>query len=340
MVTAAGSGYSRWRDLAVTRWREDPTCDDTGSYIYLRDVASGQVWSAGYQPCGVAPDSYEVTFTEDRAEFVRRDGVIATTLQIVVSSEDDAEVRHLAITNTSSRVRDIEVTSFLETVLAPPPQGAAAHIRPSAISLSRRSFRCRKNAPCWPRGAGVPKPESPGLGSSPCGRDRGRDRRASGSMETDRSCFLGRGRGSCRGPRGHSRGASARQHGRGRSWIPFFPCVSPVCASRPARPCGSCSSHGSRGYAGGGRWDSRTSTMTSTFSPAKPEPHLDAVPSLACGTWEHSGSEKAHLFQRLAGRILYSDPSLRPRSHQLALNTKTQSGLWAYGISAETCRSS
>ena len=73
MITAAGSGYSRWRDLGITRWREDVTRDDTGSYIFLRDIESGRVWSAGYQPCGVEPDHYEVTFAEDRAELVRTD---------------------------------------------------------------------------------------------------------------------------------------------------------------------------------------------------------------------------------------------------------------------------
>ena len=125
MVTAAGSGYSRWRDLGVTRWREDVTRDDTGSYIFLRDVESGEVWSAGYQPCGVEPDNYEVTFTEDRAEFVRTDSRITTTLEIVVSPEDDAEVRHLSITNTGSRARDIEVTSYAELVLAPPAADSA-----------------------------------------------------------------------------------------------------------------------------------------------------------------------------------------------------------------------
>ncbi len=125
MVTAAGSGYSRWRDLGITRWREDVTRDDTGSYIFLRDIESGRVWSAGYQPCGVEPDSYEVTFTEDRAELARTDPGIATTLEIVVSPEDDAEVRHLSITNIGSRVQDIEVTSYCELVLAPPAADTA-----------------------------------------------------------------------------------------------------------------------------------------------------------------------------------------------------------------------
>jgi cyclic beta-1,2-glucan synthetase len=76
MVTAAGSGYSRWRDIAVTRWRDDTTCDDTGSYVFLCDVASGDGWSAGLQPSGVEAQSYSISFADDRAAFVRRDGAI------------------------------------------------------------------------------------------------------------------------------------------------------------------------------------------------------------------------------------------------------------------------
>ena len=62
MLTSAGSGYSRWRDIAITRWREDPTRDCWGSYIYLRDEQSGNVWSAGYQPAAIEPTSYEAAF--------------------------------------------------------------------------------------------------------------------------------------------------------------------------------------------------------------------------------------------------------------------------------------
>ena len=100
MLTTAGSGYSRWRDIAVTRWREDATRDCWGSYIFLRDAQTGEVWSAGYQPSGVEPDAYEVSFHEDRAEFIRRDRALTTTLDVVVSPEDDAEVRRVSITNS------------------------------------------------------------------------------------------------------------------------------------------------------------------------------------------------------------------------------------------------
>ena len=86
---------------------------------------SGSVWSAGYQPSGVEPDSYEVEFAEGRAEIVRRDGTITTTLEVAVSAEDDAEVRHVSISNLGSRAREIELTSYAEVVLAPPAADAA-----------------------------------------------------------------------------------------------------------------------------------------------------------------------------------------------------------------------
>src|SRR6266487_3950448 len=105
MLTGAGSGYSRWGDFAITRWREDVTRDDWGAYVFLR---------------GVEPDSYEVTFTEDRAEFARRDGTITTTFDVVVSPEDNAEVRRVSVANAGPQTRDIELTSYAELVLAPP----------------------------------------------------------------------------------------------------------------------------------------------------------------------------------------------------------------------------
>ena len=125
MVTGAGSGYSRWQDLAVTRWRADVTCDAWGSYVFLRDIDRGELWSAGYQPVGTAPDSYEVVLAEDRAEFVRRDGNLTTTLDVLVSPEDDAEVRRISISNAGSRTREIDITSYAEIVLAPPASDSA-----------------------------------------------------------------------------------------------------------------------------------------------------------------------------------------------------------------------
>ncbi|HKD18672.1 MAG TPA: glucoamylase family protein, partial [Thermoanaerobaculia bacterium] len=120
MVTAAGSGYSRFEGSAVTRWREDPTRDCWGSYVFLRDVQSGRVWSAGHQPSGTEADSYDVAFYEDRVEIRRRDGSVSTMLEVVVSAESEAELRQVSITNLGSRVRELEVTSYTELVLDDP----------------------------------------------------------------------------------------------------------------------------------------------------------------------------------------------------------------------------
>ncbi len=119
MATHAGGGYSRWRDLAVTRWREDATCDGWGSFIYLRDCASGRYWSSAYQPTRRKAEHYEAIFVQGRAEYRRRDQGIDAHTEISVSPEDDVEIRRVTLTNQSSRPRDIELTSYAEVVLAP-----------------------------------------------------------------------------------------------------------------------------------------------------------------------------------------------------------------------------
>ena len=188
MITAAGSGYSRWHDTALTRWREDVTCDGWGSYIFLRDVRTRETWSAGYQPSAAEPDTYEVTFGEDRAEIVRNDGVITTTLEVIVSPEDDAEVRRVSITNHGARTREIEVTSYAELSLARQPDDIAhpafaklfvqTEFVPNCNAiLAHRRRRSASEPKIWAAHAAVVEGESAG----------------DVQFETDRARFLGRG---------------------------------------------------------------------------------------------------------------------------------------------------
>ena len=146
MVTNAGGGGTRWKDLAVTRWREDSTCDNWGSFCYIRDTASGDFWSTAHQPTRARPARYEAIFTEARAEFRRRDKDFESHVEIVVSPEDDIELRRLRITNRSRMRRTIDVTSYAEVALATPRLGRAA----SGVFQSLRADRDR------PRAAGHP----------------------------------------------------------------------------------------------------------------------------------------------------------------------------------------
>src|SRR5439155_24063179 len=127
--TNSGAGYSRWgsgsRPLTVTRWRDDWVRDAYGSFIYLRDTQTAAVWSATAAPFDMVPTGYNARFGLDKAEFFRRDGDIETHMEVVVSPEDDAEVRRVTLTNRGSRPREIELTSYAEIVLAEQPADEA-----------------------------------------------------------------------------------------------------------------------------------------------------------------------------------------------------------------------
>ena len=126
--------------------------DCWGSYIFLRDMQTGAVWSAGYQPSGVDADAYEASFTEERAEISRRDGDWSTTLDVVVSSEDDAEMRRISVTNMGTSARELQVTSYAELSLV---QQAADVAHPAFANLFvQTEFVPDRVGRCSPRAAG------------------------------------------------------------------------------------------------------------------------------------------------------------------------------------------
>ncbi|MGH7900082.1 MAG: glucoamylase family protein, partial [Candidatus Binatia bacterium] len=309
MMTAAGSGYSRWRDLAVTRWREDVTRDHFGTYFFLRDVDSGEVWSAGYQPSGAEPSAYEVAYSEERVEIVRRDGAIVTTLDVVVSGEDDAEVRRVSLANLGSQARRIEVTSYAEIVLAP----QAADVAHPAFSnlFVETEFVAEFGALLATR-----RPRAAGEQRVWASHVVGVEGRTIGEVqyETDRARFLGRGRTN-RTPMSVIDGLPLSNT--------TGPVLDPILSLR----------HSVLVAPG------TTARLSfSTLVAATREQALDladnyrdraAFERARTLAWTQAqvqfhhlqiDADEAHLFQRLANRILYSDPTLRPAADVLARN--------------------
>lgn len=151
MLTNAGGGYSRWKDIDVTRFREDTTCDPSGIFCYLKDVKTGDVWSTAYQPTLKAPRHYQAIFSDGRVEFRRRDYDVDVHMQIVVSPEDDIELRRLVITNQSRIRKTIDITSYAEVVIA---QATADKIHPAFSNLfvqteiiqPRRAILCTRRS--------------------------------------------------------------------------------------------------------------------------------------------------------------------------------------------------
>lgn len=119
MISVAGGGYSRWNELAITRWREDPTSESLGIFCFITDKVTKHGWSTSFQPTLKSGRHYEVVFSPGRAEFRRQDDQVETYTEIAVSAEDDLEVRRIKLTNRSASARALVVTSYAEVVLAP-----------------------------------------------------------------------------------------------------------------------------------------------------------------------------------------------------------------------------
>ena len=189
MATHAGGGYSRWRDLAITRWREDVASDGLGTFVYLRDRDTGHYWSSAYQPTLTKADHYEAIFVQARAEYRRRDQAVESHTEITISAEDDVEIRRVTLTNLSSRHRHIEVTSYAEVVLAP-LNADLAHRAFSNLFVQTEILPERQAILCTRRRR-TPSESAPWMFHLLVAPDA---ISTEPSCETDRARFLGRGR--------------------------------------------------------------------------------------------------------------------------------------------------
>jgi cyclic beta-1,2-glucan synthetase len=324
MLTAAGSGYSRWNDLAITRWREDLTREDSGSYILLRDAVSGAEWSAGYQPSGAEPTDYEATFTEDRAEIVRRDGTLTTTLEVVVSPEDDAEVRRVSIVNLGFRAREVDVTSYCELVLAPlaadiaHPAFSKLFVQTEFVSavgalLATRRKRTPSDPDIWAAHHAVVEADASG----------------DVQVETDRARFVGRGR--------ELRTAVASGSDRALSGSVGH-VLDPVFALR----------HRVRVPPGGtvriAFWTATGRSREQVLNLVDKHHEPNAFARACTLAWtqaqvqlRHLGIDAAEaaLFQRLAGYVLFADASMRPSADVILRGAGGPESLWSQGISGD-----
>ncbi len=333
MVTNAGGGYSRWKDIAVTRWREDSTCDNWGTFCYVRETAGGEFWSTAYQPTLKRSKNYEAIFSEGRAEFRRRDHDFDTHTEIAVSPEDDIELRRITITNRNRKRREIEVTSYAEVVLAP---AASDALHPAFSNLfvqteiieQRQAILCTRR----PRSVNEPSPWMFHL-MAVHGAETNEV-----SYETDRMQFIGRGN-TIADPEA-LRGSAAIE-GINRSTAlsgSEGSVLDPIVAIRQRmtiEPEGSVTINIVTGIG-------ETRDICMGLVEKYQDRYLaDRVFDLA---WTHSQvllrqinatEADAQLYGLLAGSVLFANSSLRTDPGVIASNRRGQSGLWGYSISGD-----
>jgi cyclic beta-1,2-glucan synthetase len=323
VVTNAGGGGSTRRGLVATRLRPDATLDPGGHYLYLRDVRSGSVWSAAYQPTRREPEEYVVSFLPERAIFRRLDDEIETRLEVAVSTEDDVEVRRLSLANRGDRPREIEVTSYVEPVL-----GAAlddyAHPAFGKLFLQtsylpdQAALLCRRR----PRADDEPELYAVHVLSVEGGL------RGAVEWESDRARFLGRGR---------APDDPCALDGRplsGTTGTVLDPVLSLRYRVRLA-PGAFVRLSFATGLAQG---DAAAHALAQKYhDPGAGSRALALAFTHAQVALRHLGltSDQAQLFERLASRVLHADASLRGAPDVRERNERGQPGLWAHGISGD-----
>lgn len=321
MVTNAGGGYSRWNEFNIYRWVADTTSDFLGSYCYIKDRQTNALWGTAYHPTETKGMRYSVHFKADKVEIHRRDSGIEMTQEIVVSPEDDAEVRLITLVNLSKKVRKLELTSYSELSLAP---HNVDKTHPTFNKLFIETEKLEDNALlAFRRQRASDDTTLFAIHTVACNHPLDEPLQ----YETDRSLFIGRGKtlsfpsmidtplsnttGTVLDPIFSLRVKLTLQEGE-HVQIAFITAIS---KSREVAVGLS------KKYA---TIDSSHRAIEMAWSYAQLElRHL------------RIHQEKAQLFQKLAGRILYPHGSLRPATDYLRRNRKGQSALWAYGISGD-----
>ena len=324
MLTAAGAGYSNWNGQALTRWREDGVCDDWGSFMFLREMKSGKIWSAGHMPVAAIADSYVASFTEDKAEIIRTDGNVTTTLECVVSSEDNAEARRVTIANTGLTARDIELTSYAELVLAQATSDTAhpafskmfvetEFVGELETLLATRRRRSPGDPLIWlaqfmlVQGAAIGALE----------------------FETDRARFVGVGN-STRMP------AAMKSNERLSNTVGAV--LDPIFAMRrrmrvPAGRQVRCT-----------LWTVVADSREAVLDLVDRHRQVAAYDRALMLAWTQAqiqlrhlsiGTDEAHLYQTLASHLIYANASLRAPAKILLQDMGSQSALWPQGISGD-----
>jgi cyclic beta-1,2-glucan synthetase len=322
-VTNSGGGYLRWLDLDITRWRADSTRDFPGPICYLRDLESGVIWSNTHQPVRTPERRYTWSFTPDKAEFRRRSGPCETITEIVISAEDDAEVRRLTLVNTSREMCRPELTSYLELALAPHRTDRAhpafnklfieTEWLPKCEALvAHRRLRASDEQPVW--AAHLMVPESTSFIDAT-------------EFETDRAQFLGRDR-TLEDPEALLRSLT---NSAGAVLDPIFSLRRRITLSPNQRvqfALVTLVADSREKVVGLAERYSEFHTCARAFETA----------------WTHSQLEMRRLrirpgdvqtFQQLAGHIIFPQAQLRPPAARLGRRTDGQRALWRQGISGD-----
>jgi cellobiose phosphorylase len=324
MINNLGAGYSRWGNLAVTRWREDGTCDNKGLFIFIKDLNTDKFWSVGYQPALFQSKEYEVHFTQAYAEFRQRQMGLDVHTAICVSPEDDVELRCVKITNHSHKVRTLELTTYSEVVIA--PQDADESHPVFSNLFVQTKFKPELSTVFCTRRARSEEERPPFLFHLML-PDYNTDNDI--SCETDRANFIGRGNNLTNPVAMQQTGALSGSEG---SVLDPVVSLRRTVSVEPGKSVRVCIALG------------MAETKEGAVILAEKYQNTRMTDRAFELAWTHSQvilynlnitESEAQLFARLSEALVYMDPMYRADPAMIRNNRRGQNSLWGYGISGD-----
>ncbi|MCV0393911.1 MAG: protein ndvB [Rhizobiaceae bacterium] len=324
MLTSRGTGYARLGETAVTRWTPDPTEDRAGIFLFVRDVETGEWWSATTEPKQAEDEIASTHLSDDKATFIKSVGSLRSEVECIAVSEGDGEARRITLFNEGTSDRHVDVTSYGEIVLYPEasdqahPAFAKMFVSTEIAPGNRAIFAKRRKRSKGEAELGLVHFITEG--GAP-----GRETEA----ETDRRAFIGRGRDlsdAAAFDKGQRLGAS-----QGFTLDPIFSLRRQVRV--PA-----------------GKKVSLTFWTLVSADRAELEEAVDRLDypesfqRQAMMAWTRSQVQTRHVglsladaanVQKLARYLLYPDISLRQPSAMIASGLGSQSALWPMAISGD-----
>jgi cyclic beta-1,2-glucan synthetase len=324
MLSSTGAGYSRLGDIAITRWQPDPVEDRSGSFLFLRDVDSGEWWSATSEPASVPGQAAEAVFADDKATFLKAYGTLRSEVECIVTSEADGEGRRITVFNHGPNERVIELTSFAELALAPEASDSAhpafskMFVRTEIDAARGVIFAERRKRA--PGDKGIAAAHFLTIGASHAGETE---------AETDRRAFIGRGR-DLRNPAAFDSGARLAG-GQGFVLDPIFALRRRIRIAAHKKVSVTFWT-----IAAGDRAELEEAIGRLDFPESFARQSMHA--------WTRSQVQTRHVgfslveaanVQKLARYLLYPHPALRAAPETIATGMGPQSALWPMSISGD-----
>ncbi|AOY75885.1 GH36-type glycosyl hydrolase domain-containing protein [Clostridium formicaceticum] len=322
MLTNIGTGYSKMEKLQITRWREDAIHGKDGTHIFIRHLNSDKIWTTAMAPISQEPDAYKVKFLQDKVTFLRTDEDIDTFTEIVVSPEDDVEIRRVTLTNHGNETANIEVTSYFETVMT---YQAADVAHPAFSNLFVRTEVLSEHDTL----IASRRPREHGQETKWIFHTITVDGETMGGLEyeSNRGAFIGRGRNV-------SNAIGLRQPLSGTAGIVLDPIMSlrktiKVPAGKAVTISFSTGIHDTREEV------IKLAKKYREHSSQQRSFQLAITRSQVEASYSNLKPAEMRIYQEMISSILYLNPIRRKYEDILKRNTKAQSSLWAYGISGD-----